>query len=355
MDERNDIMGMLDLMVLPGFCVENQKITKVNPAAQSLLLTPGMEVLPLLATGRQEYADFQQGCLYLTVSVGGMNCGASVTRVGDLDVFVLEQEADRQEFRSMALAARELREPLTNVMVTASRLFPLSAQEENPELQEQAARLNRGLYQMLRILGNMSDAGENRSSRQETCDIRTIMAEIFDKASALVQHTGITLTYNGPQEGILGLADREQLERAVLNILSNAVKFTPSGGTIQAELTRKGNLLSLRVQDSGNGIPEGILPSLFRRYLRQPGIEDSRFGIGLGMVLIRNTAAAHGGTVLIDQPQGCGTRVTLTLALRQNTATQLRSPMLHVDYAGERDHCLLELSESLPAFLYEKD
>ena len=355
MDERNDIMGMLDLMVLPGFCVENQKITKVNPAAQSLLLTPGMEVLPLLATGRQEYADFQQGCLYLTVSVGGMNCGASVTRVGDLDVFVLEQEADRQEFRSMALAARELREPLTNVMVTASRLFPLSAQEENPELQEQAVRLNRGLYQMLRILGNMSDAGENRSSRQETCDIRTIMAEIFDKASALVQHTGITLTYNGPQGGILGLADREQLERAVLNILSNAVKFTPSGGTIQAELTRKGNLLSLRVQDSGNGIPEGILPSLFRRYLRQPGIEDSRFGIGLGMVLIRNTAAAHGGTVLIDQPQGCGTRVTLTLALRQNTATQLRSPMLHVDYAGERDHCLLELSESLPAFLYEKD
>lgn len=355
MDERNDIMGMLDLMVPPGFCVENQIITKVNPAAQGLLLTPGTEILPLLVTGKQEYADFQSGCLYLTLSAGGMDCGASVTRVGGLDVFVLEQEEDRQEFRSMALAARELREPLTNVMVTASRLFPLSAQEENPELQEQAARLNRGLYQMLRILGNMSDAAGNRSSRQETCDIRTVMAEIFDKASALVQHTGITLSYTSPHEDILGLADREQLERAVLNILSNAVKFTPSGGTIQAELTRKGNLLSLRIQDSGSGIPDGILPSLFRRYLRQPGIEDSRFGIGLGMVLIRNAAAAHGGTVLIDQPQGCGTRVTLTMALRQNTTSQLRSPMLHVDYAGERDHCLLELSESLPAFLYEKD
>ena len=255
----------------------------------------------------------------------------------------------------MALAARELREPLTNVMVTASRLFPMSAQEENPELQEQAARLNRGLYQMLRILGNMSDAGQNPVFRQETWDIRTVMAEVFEKASALVQHTGITLSYTGPQEDILCLADREQLERAVLNILSNAVKFTPSGGIIQANLTRKGNLLSLQIQDSGNGIPDGVLPSLFRRYLRQPGIEDSRFGIGLGMVLIRNAAAAHGGTVLIDQPHGFGTRVTLTLALRQDTTNHLRSPMIRVDYAGERDHCLLELSDSLPAFLYEKE
>ena len=355
MDERNDIMGMLDLMVLPGFCVENQKITKVNPAAQGLLLTPGTEILPLLRTGQQEYAAFRGGCLYLTLSIGGLSCGASVTRVGNLDIFVLEQDEDQQEFRSMALAARELREPLTNVMITASRLFPLSAQEDNPQPQEQASRLNRGLYQMLRILGNMSDAGDIRSSRQETCDIRTVMAEIFDNASTLVQHTGISLSYSGPQEDILTLADREQLERAVLNILSNAVKFTPSGGTIQAELTRKGNLLSLQVQDSGNGIPEGILPSLFRRYLRQPGIEDSRFGIGLGMVLIRNAAAAHGGTVLIDQPQGSGTRVTLTLALRRESATQLRSPVLRVDYAGERDHGLLELSESLPAFLYEKE
>ena len=97
-----------------------------------------------------------------------------------------------------------------------------------------------------------------------------------------------------------------------------------------------------------------IKGSIHSRYLRQPGIEDSRFGIGLGMVLIRSTAALHGGTVLIDQPQGSGTRITMTLAIRQNTGGQLRSPMLRVDYSGERDHGLLELSESLPAFLYEK-
>ena len=222
-------------------------------------------------------------------------------------------------------------------------------------MQEQSAGKNRGLYQMLRIVGNMSDAGLNRSSRQDTCDICAVIAEIFGKASAMVYHGGISLSYTGPQEAVYALADTEQLERAVLNILSNAIKFSPSGSTIRVSLTRNGSLLTLSVLDSGDGIPEGIQHTLFRRYLRQPGIEDSRFGIGLGMVLIRNAATAHGGTVLIDQPQGTGTRVTLTLAIRQNTDTQLRSPVLRVDYAGERDHCLLELSESLPAFLYELD
>ncbi len=355
MDEKKDIMGMLDLLVSPGFCVQNQKIVKLNPAAESLLLAQGTDILPLLHTGHQEYADFEGGCLYLTLCLGGQHFGASVTRLGDLDVFILEQEDDQTEFRSMALAARELREPLTNVMVTAGRLFPLSAQDNDPVLQEQAARLNRGLYQMLRILGNMSDAGLDRTSRQEVWDLRAVMAEIFEKAAATVPHAGVTLTYSGPQEELFGLADREQLERAVLNILSNAIKFTPQGGSIQASLTRKRNLLQLSVLDSGDGIPDGILSSLFRRYLRQPGIEDSRFGIGLGMVLIRNAAAAHGGTVLIDQPQGCGTRVTLTIKLRQAPSTGLRSPVLRVDYAGERDHCLLELSESLPAHLYKTE
>jgi len=63
----------------------------------------------------------------------------------------------------------------------------------------------------------------------------------------------------------------------------------------------------------------------------------------------------HGGTVLIDHPRGKGTRVTLTLALRQNTEGSLRSPALRVDYAGERDHGLIELADCLPAELYGKE
>ena len=102
-----------------------------------------------------------------------------------------------------------------------------------------------------------------------------------------------------------------------------------------------------------SGIAENLRGSIHRRYLRQPTIEDGRYGLGLGMVLIRSAAACHKGTVLIDQPEDTGTRITMTLAIRRNSDPTLRSPILRVDYAGERDHALLELADALPTSLYE--
>ena len=111
-------------------------------------------------------------------------------------------------------------------------------------------------------------------------------------------------------------------------------------------------MLFLTVQDSGSGIAGEIRGNVHTRFLRQPGLEDSRFGIGLGMVMIRSAAAAHGGTVLIDHPQGCGTRITMSMAIRQDTDSMVRSSMLQIDYAGDRDHALIELSNVLPSTPY---
>lgn len=356
MEEQKDTLGMLDLMIRPGFCVNDSIITKVNSAAESLLLTTGTNIHTLLLTGKEEYAAFTDGCLYLSLSLSGKAWGASVNRVGHTDVFVLEQESDFGELRSMALAARELREPLTNVMVTANRLFPQTC--DDSETKSQVARLNRGLYQMLRILGNMSDAGRSTSlSCMESRDVGSLFAEIFERAETLVAYSGIKLSYRGLDQAAVCPVDAEQLERAIWNMISNAIKFTPEGGTIQANLSRNGNMLYLRILDSGSGIAENIKGSVFSRYLRYPAIEDSRFGIGLGMVLIRSAAANHGGTVLIDSPKGSGTRVTLTINMDNHTAGEqdsiLRSPILRIDYAGGRDHSLLELSDHLPPDLYE--
>lgn len=352
MEVNKDNFGMLDLMIRPGFCVKESKIVKVNSAAEGLLLVPGTDVRTLLMTGIEEYEAFESGCLYLKLALSTKGCGASVTKVAGLDVFVLDQESDDSELRALALAARELREPLTSVMITADRLFPLA----DAAAKEQVARLNRGLHQLLRIIGNMSDAGRcTVSSRQETRNIGEVFEEIFDKAQVLVEHTGIKLTYQGLTEEVLCLADAEQLERAVLNILSNSVKFTPKDGSITVSLTRRGKMLRLSVLDSGSGIAENVLKNVFHRYLRQPGIEDCRYGIGLGMVMIRSAAANHGGTVLIDQPDGKGTRITMTMAIRQNTEGVLRSPVMRVDYAGEWDHGLIELADFLPVSVYEKE
>lgn len=352
MVEQKEIFRMLDLMVQPGFCVKENKIAKVNKAAEGLFLTAGMEIGPLFVTGSQEYAAFTGGCLHLTLSFSGHSRGASVTRMGGWDIFVLDDESSMAELRSMALAARELRKPMDNLMTIADQL----SARKDPALAEEAARLNRGLYQMLRILSNMSDASRYSAvSHPETLEIGGVFQEIFEKAQVLAANTGITLTYEGLTETIYCLADAEQLERAVLNILSNALKFTPKGGSVHAALTRRGRMLRFSIQDTGSGIAENVLANIFRRYQRQPSIEDQRFGIGLGMVLIRSAAAHHGGTVLIDQPNGTGTRITMTLSIRQNESNTLRSNALRIDYAGERDHGLVELSDVLPAELYRSD
>ena len=354
MDQEINVLGMLDLMVSPGFCVKDQKIIKCNHSARSMLLAEGMDITALLATGQQEYAEYTGGTLYLTLDISDVTWGASVTRMGEWDVFLLEEAADRTELQTMALAARELRGPLASIMATADQLFPMESLEDDPRMQEQAARLNRGLYQMLRIIGNMSDAqsyAEPRNTQLETLEMQQFFAEIFEKNQALMEHAGLTLSFENLPQKLYTLADREKLERAVMNMLSNAMKFTAPGGTVEARIQRRDKKLYLSLRDFGEGIPEEIRGSVHRRYQRQPGIEDSRFGIGLGMVLIRSAAAIHGGTVLIDHPEGSGTRITMTIAIRQDMSGKVRSPLMHIDYAGERDHSLVELSEVLPAAL----
>lgn len=357
MERIEDNIRMLDLISRCAFCVKDGTIIRVNDAARKRAITEGAAVEPLLVTGAQEYAQFKGGCLYLTLNLGDAPCGASVTRMDDWDVFLLEQDEDLAELQAMALAAQELRGPLTSVMTVADRLFPLPQTENEPEAQEQVARINRGLFQMQRIICNMADAyrySQDTPTHMETQNICSVLDEIFRKAEHLISHTGMTLRYSGPEETIFCLVDTEKLERAVHNILSNAVKFAPKNGTIEAKLTRSGNMLYLSVQESGSGIPQQLRGDLYDRFRREPGLEDSRFGIGLGMVLIRSAATTHGGTVLMEQTVEHGNRLTMTLAIRQSTQNMVRTPVFRVDYASERDHPLLELSDCLPASLYKK-
>lgn len=355
MEQFQTALGMLDLMPQPAFCVREGKIIKVNPASAALLIEPGTNIQSLLHTGTEEYEQFNGGCLYLTLSVAGQKLGASISKMQDFDVFSIESDGADAGLQALALAARELRTPLSNVMTVADKFFPEAA--EDAKAQEQTALINRGLFQMLRIIGNMSDAGRytaDTGARQEVRDICAVLGEVFGRASALTEHTGVLLHYTGCPESIYTLLDAQKLERMVFNILSNAIKFTPAGGHIEAKLVHRGKKLYLSISDSGSGIEEAMKGNLFSRYLREPGLEDSRHGLGLGMVLVRSTAALHGGTVLVDHPNNAGTRITVSFSIRQGDAT-LRSPRLQIDYAGERDHGLIELSDVLPAKLYDPD
>jgi hypothetical protein len=82
--------------------------------------------------------------------------------------------------------------------------------------------------------------------------------------------------------------------------------------------------------------------------MRRPGIEDGRCGIGLGMVFVRSAATIHNGTILVTLPEPGTIRITMSIELKENKSGKLQSRIPTADYAGERDHGLIELSDSLP-------
>ena len=357
MDQNTDIVQMLELMTCPAFCVKDGTITAVNAEARRCMLSPGQPVKELLITGQQEYPQFREGCLHLTLKVSEMRRGASVKRMNGLDIFLLEQDEGQAELQAMALAAQELRSPLSNIMTVAEDLLPLCAAEDD-ESQALTAQITKGLYQLQRIVCNMSDAyrySQEDTPRMEYRDMGTFWNEFFASGKELLSHAGINLQYTGLSEKVFSLADGDKLERAANNILSNAMKFSPKGSTIEVSLTRRGGMLYLTVQDSGAGETAELAGNLFNRFLRQPSIEDPRYGIGLGMVLIRSIASLHGGTVLLEQIPDRGLRLTMSMAILQRTDALVHTNMLRVDYAGERDHALVELSECLPTALYAKE
>ena len=335
----------------PGFLVKDNRITHCNQAAEALLLAPGTEIGPLLLTGQEEYAAFQEGCLSLKLKLSAKGWGACVTREKEGDLFLLDQEPEEADLRSLALAARELRNPLSNLMIAADSLARCT--ESTPDVREQLARLNRSLHQIHRLVNNMSDAGRSDLlTPMGLHDWDRLVYDAAEKLQAQLEGTKFTLTYEGLSQSVWGLANEGQMERAIFNAVSNAMKFMPEGGTIALKLTRQKNMLHLSIRDSGSGIAESILGNVFTRYQRQPGIEDSRYGLGLGMVLIRSAASDHGGTVLVHRPEGGGTQVTMTMAIRQEDPV-LRSPVIPPILDGSRQ-VLTELSDCLGWECYQK-
>ena len=339
--ERPDL-EMLELLSSPALAVENGTVTYTNQLAAGLAVV-GSAIADYLGSDLDEYRQLESGTLYLTFTTEGCPFGASVTRMAGYDIFVLDPQQSQNELHTIALAARELRKSLTSVFIAA----------DNLPATPQAGQLNRGLHQMLRLAGNLSGISQQNQGRQELRDIAAVIREIFEKAAVLAEAANIRILFDCFPEEAVGLVDSERLERAIYNILSNAIKFTPTGGTVTGSLTRHGNRLRLSVRDCGSGVPDDVLGSVFTRHQRPLTLEDSRYGMGLGMVLVREAAIAHGGTVLIQRiPEG-GTCVTMTLTLRKSNCSTLRCPIIVPDYAGGFDHGMIELADVLPPKVYE--
>ena len=312
-----------------------------------------MSIWDFLITDADAYREFQGGCLYLSLDYPNTCCGASVTRHEDGDIFLLDRDSDLAKLQALALAGQQLRMPLSNVMVLAELLLPKL--NEDPGTTELAGKLNKGLFQIMRIINNMADAERyypEADFKMENTELSAFLKEVFSKAETALDREGIRIEITPLPHRVFSLVDRGGLERAIYNLISNAVKFAKADSCIHICAAHVGSQIRISVENEGDSIPEAVQSTLFHRYQREPAIEDSRFGLGLGMSLIRSVAAMHGGTVLLDQPGG--TRVTMTLTIRKRLPGSLRSPALPIgDYAGGWDTALLEFAETLPSSAYE--
>ena len=358
MEEQKDMCGILEMVPQPAFCVRNGLITIANQAAGCLLIEVNTPVAPLLGHDAEEYRSFSDGCLCLTLELAGCPYQTCVTHFDEFDLFVIDHEANQAELQAMALTAIGLRDPLSDIMAVTDLLFPPDELPDDPLTQTRLSQMHQRLNQLHRMVTNMTQAIQytsNASPRMTCQDVCAVIAEIFEQAQVLAAASGIQLTYSGPREPIHCMIAADRLERAIYNVLSNAMKHNPANKLIEAKLTHRGNRLYLSIQDHGSGIPSQVRGSVFNRFRRQPSMETGPMGLGLGMILVRGAAAAHGGTVLIDQPAGCGTRVTISIAIKKPSGSMMYSNILQVDYAGERNHGLMELSDVLPSELYIKN
>ena len=252
---------------------------------------------------------------------------------------MLESQDMLEELRMLALSAQVLRAPLGDVMAMVEEL----PEDLEPE---RLARIRRGLYQMLRIVGNMSVQTHVQLQMQ---DVDAVLRELCEKAETACSSRGVRLCYRGTDRAVYSNIDSQLLTRAIHNLLSNSLKFTPEGGEIELELSRGARFYRISVRDHGTSVGPEL--DLFAHWRREPGIEDGRTGLGLGLKLVQMAAAAHGGTVWYDRQKGEGFRVILSLPIDQDTL--VRSPRHRISYSGERDPMLVELSDVLPPEFYK--
>ena len=259
-------------------------------------------------------------------------------------------ELERNELSSLfPSVASQIRSTLTSLHMAAAQLVPPSAREQDPDLDARAARLDQSYYQLLRLVNNLSLAAcltNDQPLPLKNHDLVQLVSQVCAQAAALAGHRGLTLRFVCSLDQQVCAVAKDALEQIVYQLLSNAFKFTPEGGTITVELRRRPGRILISVEDTGCGIPEDRLETLFNRYLHADRMSPPPHGLGLGLSLCHRLAEGHGGALMAESMPGKGSRFTLSLPDRQVEPDVSDIP---IDYTGGFNQTLLGLADALPA------
>ncbi|WP_328976040.1 SpoIIE family protein phosphatase [Streptomyces canus] len=245
-------------------------------------------------------------------------------------------ELDRAKTTFFANVSHEFRTPLTLLLGPLQQAL---ADEDRPERREQLELAERGALRLLKQVNTLLDvaraeAGQTRPAL-EPVDLAGATAELAGVFRSAFEAAGLTLEVDCPPLPKPVPLDREMWEKIILNLLSNALKFTFTGGA-QVQVAAAGDRARLTVTDTGTGIPADELPRLFERFHRVRGARSrSHEGSGLGLVLVKDLVEAHGGTVGVDSRLGQGTTLTVDLPFATAQRPRPAPPEARVGSPGE--------------------
>ncbi len=227
------------------------------------------------------------------------------------------ETAFRKQRQFAADASHELRTPLAIIQAESSLV--LDKKRTQAEYRKSLELVSQEVSYMAEIIGKLlllarSDAADEPANFQDV-NVRDLLTELSSDLESLAQEKGLTFAL-GQLDDLTVKGDRLKLRQLFLNILDNAIRYTPSGGAVSGSLVRKDGSAFVTVCDTGVGIPSEHLPFIFDRFYRVDNARSSaEGGTGLGLAIASSIAKLHGGAIQVESQVGKGTAFYVSLPL----------------------------------------
>ena len=228
------------------------------------------------------------------------------------------ESANRAKADFLAVMSHELRTPL-NAIGGYAQLIEMGVRGPvNDEQREDLERIQRSQRHLLGLINDVLNYAKLEAARvefrAERVPVRPLLDGLEDLVAPQVAAKGLHYDCCDADPDVALLGDEEKVRQILLNLLSNAIKFTPAGGTIRVSADADGDVVRLRVADTGVGIPDDQLERIFEPFVQLArGLSTGHEGTGLGLAISRDLARAMGGDLAAESGPGQGSTFTLTL------------------------------------------
>jgi signal transduction histidine kinase/integral membrane sensor domain MASE1 len=300
--------------------VEGKSLGEAFPAEVAVVLAPRYEAV--LAGAEASFDLAHAGRTYQAQVLPVSHTGAAAGMVVMQDVTELRRaellaELDRAKTAFFSNVSHEFRTPLTLLLGPLEEVLAAPAERLAPEEREQLVTAHRNGRRLLKLVNTLLDFSRLEAGRLQALyaptDLATVTAELASLFDSEIEQAGLQLVVDCPPLPEPVYVDRDQWEQVILNLLSNALKFTFTG-TIVVSLHAEAEQVVLTVRDTGIGIPPEEVPHVFERFHRVEGTwARTQEGTGIGLALVQEMVQMHGGTVGVTSVVGEGSTFTVTL------------------------------------------